>query len=158
MAGTDPSANREDDANRLLLAGFMGFDNLLNYLNNECNMRFLEGAGKIFDAWSLKNKNALALPNVDPYNVPDDVVKDITEPELAKHLEGLKAKIKSYPPYNQIPFDIKYVRIDSLLSLQLEINFPRASEIAMKSKIKKGMNTKELLDACVDTEVYQPDI
>ena len=139
--------------NRIVLAGFMEFNEVTNYLSGEANVDFSEGIKSIHEEWQEKNTYMnTTLPNVDPYSVPGDMVVDL-DASLSNYLKDIKKEVKFFPPYNDLEFDIKKLNIDNIISFQNNINLERIKGIS--KGLKPKMSDKELVDFCVNTDDYE---
>lgn len=130
----------------------MEFNELANHLTGESNANFSDMLKDTQRDWKKKRDYMNKLPAIDPYIIPTDIVVDIDD-NLSNHCKEIAEKIKFYSPYHELPFELKMVRIDYLIALQNQVNLERVRDV--DSRMKKDMDTKDLVDFCINTNNFE---
>lgn len=152
---TDKSTLETEE--KIFLLGFMPPGEVNGLVVSELGESF--NLDRVKKLWVPKSQKVNELFVSDMHIIDDetmgDVVKDIDQ-KYSNKLEVIENQLKSNPFWQANKHVIKMVKIDSLITLQNNVNFDRAIKLA--EKIKKDATVEELLDYTFDFNRKSPVI
>ncbi|MDE1818890.1 MAG: hypothetical protein KGI19_09855 [Thaumarchaeota archaeon] len=152
---TDQSISEMEE--KIFLLGFMPPGEVNGLVVSELGESF--NLDRVKKLWVPKSQKANSLFVSDTHMIDDETMKDVVkdvDQQYSSKLEIIENQLKSNPFWQANKHVIKMVKIDSLITLQNNVNLDRANKLS--EKIKKDATMEELLDYTFDFNRKSPAI